>query len=187
MAGAPVLRHSANREGRCAMQNIGTSAGQRQDTPLNPGDEEPRDAPGGGEDPCMACRGTGMIEGQPCTVCGGTGKVLQGIGSGWYGVSAGRQPGSAMRREPKHRIRPRVSAAIDHGRLAPRGARQRCQRPARRSRKNAFNSPPACSICRFSNDAAVRVSPLRHNATSSACSDSATSRAASDNDSCTRV
>ncbi|KVG27064.1 hypothetical protein WL88_10825 [Burkholderia diffusa] len=64
------------------MQTTRTSAGPNQDTPLNPGDEGPPDAPGVGEDLCSVCRGTGMIEGQPCTVCGGTGKVLQGIGGG---------------------------------------------------------------------------------------------------------
>ncbi|KUY95197.1 hypothetical protein WS50_18670 [Burkholderia territorii] len=64
------------------MQTTRTSAGPNQDTPLNPGDEGPPDAPGVGEDACSVCRGTGMIEGQPCTVCGGTGKVLQGIGGG---------------------------------------------------------------------------------------------------------
>lgn len=47
------------------MQTTRTSAGQRQDTPLNPGDEGPPDAPGVGEDPCGVCRGTGMVEGQP--------------------------------------------------------------------------------------------------------------------------
>ena len=55
-----------------------------QDTnePQHPGDEGPPDAPGVGESPCHACRGTGIVEGQPCTVCGGTGRVLQGIGGG---------------------------------------------------------------------------------------------------------
>jgi RecJ-like exonuclease len=48
----------------------------------HPGDEGPPDAPGVGETPCQACRGTGTVEGQPCTVCGGTGRVLQGIGGG---------------------------------------------------------------------------------------------------------
>ncbi|WP_269502073.1 hypothetical protein [Burkholderia sp. IMCC1007] len=64
------------------MQNSRTSSEQREDTPLNPGDEGPPDAPGVGEDLCTVCRGTGLVEGQACTVCGGTGKVLQGIGGG---------------------------------------------------------------------------------------------------------
>lgn len=51
-------------------------------TPLNPGDEGPPDAPGVGEDLCSACNGTGSVEGQRCTVCNGTGKVLQGVGGG---------------------------------------------------------------------------------------------------------
>lgn len=64
------------------MQMTRTWAGPNQDTPLNPGDEGPPDAPGVGEDQCGVCRGTGMVEGHPCMVCGGTGKVLQGIGGG---------------------------------------------------------------------------------------------------------
>ncbi|WP_087736677.1 hypothetical protein [Paraburkholderia piptadeniae] len=52
------------------------------DTPLNPQDEGPPDAPGVEEDVCRACRGTGAVEGRRCSVCNGTGKVLQGIGGG---------------------------------------------------------------------------------------------------------
>ena len=48
----------------------------------NPGDEAPPDAPGVGEAPCQACRGSGTVEGRPCTICNGTGRVLQGIGGG---------------------------------------------------------------------------------------------------------
>ena len=55
---------------------------QQTNEPENPGDEGPPDAPGVGESPCHACRGTGTVEGQPCTVCGGTGRILQGIGGG---------------------------------------------------------------------------------------------------------
>lgn len=54
----------------------------QENEPQNPGDEAPPDAPGVGEAPCQACRGTGRVEGHPCTICGGTGKVLQGIGGG---------------------------------------------------------------------------------------------------------
>ncbi|HLX00881.1 MAG TPA: hypothetical protein VKS80_02055 [Trinickia sp.] len=52
------------------------------ETPLNPGDEGPADAPGVGEDRCRACRGKGTVEGMRCVVCGGAGKVNQGIGGG---------------------------------------------------------------------------------------------------------
>ncbi len=83
------------------------------------------------------------------------------------GSAVGDERGASMPRS-----RPRCA---DRARLL--------QRPRRRSRRNAFSSPPACSMWRFSSDAAARPSPLRHSATSSACSDSATSRAASDSDS----
>jgi len=52
------------------------------ETPLNPGDEGPAEAPGVGEDLCQACHGTGTVEGVRCIVCGGTGTVLQGISGG---------------------------------------------------------------------------------------------------------
>lgn len=91
-----------------------------------------------------------------------------------------------------HRAAPmRCGSAVgdERGASMPR-SQHRCadrvrllQRPRRRSRRNAFSSPPACSMWRFSSDAAARASPLRHSATTSACSDSATSRAASDSDS----
>jgi hypothetical protein len=58
------------------------SSATDNETPLNPGDEGPLDAPGVGEDNCGACSGTGTVEGVRCAVCGGTGKVAQGIGGG---------------------------------------------------------------------------------------------------------
>ena len=51
---------------------------QPGETPLNPSDEGPPDAPGVGEDACQACRGRGTVEGVRCAVCGGTGQALAG-------------------------------------------------------------------------------------------------------------
>jgi hypothetical protein len=48
------------------------------ETPLNPGDEGPPDAPGVGEDICQACRGAGTVEGTRCAVCGGTARCCRG-------------------------------------------------------------------------------------------------------------
>ena len=47
---------------------------------LNPGDEAPLGAPGTGEDTCLACHGSGTVQGKPCPECGATGRVTRAIG-----------------------------------------------------------------------------------------------------------
>ena len=52
-------------------------------TPMNPGDEAPRETPGTGEDICPRCKGSGKLQaGQDCPDCGGSGKIIEGIGGG---------------------------------------------------------------------------------------------------------
>lgn len=49
---------------------------------MHPGDDLPPGAPGGGEDICPVCNGSGRVQGAPCHNCGGTGKVIESVSGG---------------------------------------------------------------------------------------------------------
>jgi DnaJ-class molecular chaperone len=46
---------------------------------MAPGDEAPPGTPGAGENTCLACGGTGQLEGAACQTCAGTGMVIEEV------------------------------------------------------------------------------------------------------------
>jgi len=63
-----------------AMEGDQVAPGSRSD--MHPGDELPPGAPGGGENICYVCDGSGRQGDRPCHQCGGTGKVIQSVAGG---------------------------------------------------------------------------------------------------------
>jgi hypothetical protein len=55
---------------------------ERDEQPLEPGDEAPAGRRGVGESPCPRCGGTGRSGGAACPACGGTGLVEEVVGGG---------------------------------------------------------------------------------------------------------
>ncbi|MDR6821052.1 DnaJ-class molecular chaperone [Neorhizobium sp. 2083] len=53
---------------------------QLSQNPTRNSDEVPEGTPGGAENICRRCAGSGKINGGGCPDCGGTGKVLTPVG-----------------------------------------------------------------------------------------------------------
>ena len=77
--GAPTQQVS----GRPAGQMAGDQVPPGSDPRMHPGDELPPGAPGGGENLCLRCGGSGRTQdGGQCQNCGGTGKVIESVAGG---------------------------------------------------------------------------------------------------------